>query len=192
MELDELKNKWKQLDDHIKSQDEKIQRLTDQVIAGKVKSPLTTLRRHCLIGAIFVPFMLPFFFWAYSFVGLTCGESQKLLLYTLTWIFVGFTFVRELYFVFELKKINMSKASAIESLKRTIKFRQHYKWGVTIDLFIGIAFIVVAFASMNEQFMYGGIVGGGIGGIVGAKMWRFYNRTINNLESALREWNEES
>lgn len=191
MELNELKNKWKQLDDHIKSQDEKIQRLTDQVIAGKVKSPLTTLRRHCLIGAIFVPFMLPFFFWAYSFVGLTCGESQKLLLYTLTWIFVGFTFVRELYFVFELKKINMSKASAIESLKRTIKFRQHYKWGVTIDLFIGIAFIVVAFASMNEQFMYGGIVGGVIGGIVGAKMWRFYNRTINNLESALREWNEE-
>ncbi len=191
MELDELKNKWKQLDDHIKSQDEKIQRLTDQVIAGKVKSPLTTLRRHCLIGAIFVPFMLPFFFWAYSFVGLTCGESQKLLLYTLTWIFVGFTFVRELYFVFELKKINMSKASAIESLKRTIKFRQHYKWGVTIDLFIGIAFLIVVFASMNEQFMYGGIIGGVIGGVVGAKMWRFYNRTINNLESALREWNEE-
>ena len=190
MELDELKNKWKQLDDHVKSQDEKIRQLTDQVISGKVKSPLNTLRRHCIIAAIFVPFMAPFFFWAYDFVGLTCGETQKMLLYALTLLFVGFTYFRELFFVIELKKIDVNKASAIESLKRTLRFRQYYKWGVTIDLFICIAFILVAFASMNEQFMYGGIVGGIIGGIVGAKMWRFYNRTINDLESALRKWNE--
>ena len=91
----------------------------------------------------------------------------------------------------ELKKINVSKDSAIESLKRTIRFRQQYKWGVTIDLLIGIAFITVAFASLNQEFMMGGIIGGIIGGLVGAKMWRFYNRTINDLESALREWNEE-
>ena len=191
MELDELKNRWKQLDNHVKSQDEKIRQLTDQVIAGKVKSPLTTLRRHCIIAAVAVPFLLPFFFWTYSFVGLTCGETQKTLLYALTCLFVSFIFFRELFFVIELKKINVSKTSAIESLKRTIRFRQQYKWGVVIGLFLGIAFLMVDFASMNEQFMYGGIVGGVIGGIVGAKMWRFYNRTINNLESALREWNEE-
>ena len=41
MELDELKNRWKQLDNHVKSQDEKIRQLTDQVIASKVKSHLT-------------------------------------------------------------------------------------------------------------------------------------------------------
>ena len=191
MELDELKNKWKQLDDHVKSQDEKIRQLTDQVISGKVKSPLNTLRRHCIIAAIFVPFMAPFFLWAYDFVGLTCGDTQKMLLYALTLLFVGFTYFRELFFVIELKKIDVNKASAIESLKRTLRFRQYYKWGVIIDLFIGIAFLLVAFASMNEQFMYGGIVGGFIGGIGGAKMWKFYNRTINDLESALHEWNED-
>lgn len=191
MELDELKNKWKQLDNHIKSQDEKIRQLTDQVIAGKVKSPLTTLRRHCIIAAIFVPFLLPFFFWSYDFVGLTCSESQKMLLHILTYLFVGFIYFRELFYVIELKKINVSKTSAIESLKRTIRFRQQYKWGVIIGLFLGIAFLIVDFASMNEQFMYGGIIGGVIGGFVGAKMWRFYNRTINDLESALREWDEE-
>ena len=191
MELDELKNKWKQLDNHVKSQDEKIRQLTDQVIAGKVKSPLTTLRRHCIIAAFFVPFLAPFFFWAFNFVGLTCGESQKILLYALTLLFVVFTYFREIFFVIELKKINVSKDSAIESLKRTIRFRQQYKWGVTIDLLIGIAFITVAFASLNQEFMMGGIIGGIIGGLVGAKMWRFYNRTINDLESALREWNEE-
>lgn len=191
MELNELKNKWKALDEHVKAQDKRITQLTDQIISGKVKSPLDTLRRHCIIAAIFVPFMLPFFFWAYDFVGLTCGESQKQLLYVLTWLFVGFTFVREVYFVIDLKGINISKATAIESLQRTIKFRKHYKWGVTIDLFIGIAFIATAFASMNEEFMYGGIVGGIIGSVVGAKMYRFYNRTINKLESALSEWNEE-
>ena len=71
MELEDLKNKWNALDNHIKVQDEKIRQLTDQVISGKVKSPLATLRRHCIIAVIFVPFMLPFFFWAYDFVGLT-------------------------------------------------------------------------------------------------------------------------
>lgn len=192
MELDELKNKWKALDEHIKSQDNKIQHLTDQIIAGKVKSPLDTLRRHCIIAAIFVPFMLSFFFWTYDFVGLTCGESQKLLLYTLTWLFVGFTFVREVYFIFDLKDINISKATAVESLQQTIRFRKHYKWGVTIDLIIGIVFLAVVFTSMNQMFMFGGIVGGIIGSLVGIKMYRFYNRTINNLESALREWNEEN
>ena len=89
MELDELKNKWRQLDEHVKSQDEKIRQLTDQVIAGKVKSPLTTLRRHCIIAAVAVPFLLPFFFWTYSFVGLTCGETQKTLLYALTCLFAS-------------------------------------------------------------------------------------------------------
>jgi hypothetical protein len=191
MELDELKNRWKQLDNHVKSQDEKIRQLTDQVIAGKVKSPLTTLRRHCIIAAVAVPFLLPFFFWTYSFVGLTCGETQKTLLYALTYLFVSFIFFRELFFVIELKKINVSKTSAIESLKRTIRFRQQYKWGVVIGLFLGIAFLMVDFASMNQEFMIGGIFGGIIGGFLGAKMWRFYNRTINDLESALREWNEE-
>lgn len=190
MELDELKNKWKQLDNHIKSQDEKIRQLTDQVIAGKVKTPLTTLRRHCIIAAVAVPFMLPFFFWAYNFVGLTCGETQKMLLYALTCLFVSFIYFRELFFVIELKKINVSKSSAIESLKRTIRFRQQYKWGVIIGIFLGIAFLMVAFASMNQEFIIGGIVGGVIGGGLGAKMWRFYNRTINDLESALREWKE--
>lgn len=192
MELDELKNKWKALDEHVKAQDKKINQLTDQIISGKVKSPLDTLRRHCIIAAIFVPLMLPFFFWTYDFVGLTCGESQKQLLYALTWLFVGFTFVREVYFIFDLKGINISKATAVESLQRTIRFRNHYKWGVTIDLIIGMVFLAVVFTSMNQMFMFGGIVGGVIGSLVGIKMYRFYNRTINNLESALREWNEEN
>ena len=191
MELEDLKNKWNALDNHVKVQDEKIRQLTDQIIAGKVESPLATLRRHCIIAAVFVPFMLPFFFWAYSFVGLTCGEDQKTLLYILTCLFVGFTYFRELFFVFELKKIDVNKTSAIESLKRTLKFRQYYKWGVIIDIYIGIAFLVVAFASMNQEFMMGGIVGGIIGGLIGIKMWKFYNRTINDLESALREWYED-
>ena len=38
MELGELKNKWKELDKHVKAQDEKIRELTDQIIANKVKS----------------------------------------------------------------------------------------------------------------------------------------------------------
>jgi uncharacterized membrane protein len=103
---------------------------------------------------------------------------------------VSFIYFREIHYVIELKKINVSKASAIESLKRIIRFRQQYKWGVIIGVFLGIAFLMVAFASMNQEFMIGGIAGGIIGGALGAKMWRFYNRTINDLESALREWNE--
>ena len=90
------------------------------------------------------------------------------------------------------KVINISKATAVESLQRTIRFRNHYKWGVTIDLIIGMVFLAVVFTSMNQMFMFGGIVGGVIGSLVGIKMYRFYNRTINNLEAALREWNEDS
>ena len=191
MELDELKNRWKQLDNHVKSQDEKIRQLTDQVIASKVKSPLNTLRQHCIIAAVVVPFLLPFFFWAYDYVGLTCPEWQKTILYALTILFIGFTLVRELYFIYDLSKIDICKDSAIESLQRTIKFRRHYKWGVLIDLIIGIAFITVAFSALNKEFMYGVFIGGIVGGFIGTKLYRFYNRTINDLESALVEWNSE-
>ncbi len=191
MELEELKNRWKNLDNHIKEQDKKIKQLTDQIIAGKVKSPLQTLRIHCIISAIIVPFLLPFFFWAYNFVGLTCADWQKSLLYALTLLFVGFSFARELYFIYDLSKIDICKDTVIESLRHTIKFRRHYKWGVFIDLIIGIAFIIVAFSALNKEFMYGGIVGGIFGGFLGAKLYRFYNRTINALESALLEWDNE-
>lgn len=191
MELDELKNRWKSLDNHIKEQDKKIKQLTDQIIAGKVKSPLQTLRMHCIIAAIFVPFMLPLFFLTYEFVGLNCPEWQKTLLYAITFLFVGFTFARELYFIYDLSKIDINRETAPESLHRTIKFRRHYKWGVLIDLIIGIAFITVAFSALNKEFMYGGFIGGIVGGFIGTKLYRFYNRTINTLESALLEWNDE-
>jgi hypothetical protein len=39
--------------------------------------------------------------------------------------------------------------------------------------------------------MYGGFIGGIVGGFIGTKLYRFYNRTINDLESALVEWNSE-
>lgn len=191
MELEELKNRWKNLDNHIKEQDKKIKQLTDQIIAGKVKSPLQTLRIHCIIAAIIVPFLLPFFFWAYNFDGLTCADWQKSLLYALTLLFVGFTFARELYFIYDLSKINICKDTAIESLRRTIKFRHHYKWGVLIGLIIGITLIIVVFSSLNKEFMYGGIIGIIFGGFFGAKLYCFYNRTINSLESALLEWDIE-
>lgn len=188
MEFEELKNKWKQLDEHVKAQDDKIRELTDQIIAGKVKSPLTVLKRHCVIAAVFVPFMLPFFFWSYSFVGLDCPEWQKILLYVLTWVFVVFTFARELYFVFDLKKINVGRDSAIESLRQTIRFRKHYHYGVLIDLVIGLVFVMVMCCSFNREFLYGGMVGGAIGAALGYKMFKYYERTIDELESSLREW----
>ena len=78
MELEELKNKWKELDKHVKFQDEKIRELTDQVISNKVKSPLAMLRRHCLVSVCFIPFLLPFFFWAFLFRD-SCMERIQLI-----------------------------------------------------------------------------------------------------------------
>ncbi len=191
MELDELKNKWKQLDEHIKVQDVKIKELTDQIMQGKVKSPLETLKRHCIISAILVPFLLPFFFFAYDFVGLNCPNWQKILLHTLTIVFVVFTFLRELWFIYDLKHINISKKSAVESLKQAIKFRKHYHWGVTIDIIIGLIFIIVIMYSFNNELILGGIIGLIIGSIIGYKMYRYYIHTIDELETALLEWSED-
>lgn len=192
MELDELKNKWKQLDEHVKAQDEKIRELTDSIISGKVKSPLTRLKTHCVISVIVIPFLLPFFFWTYSYMGLNCPGWQKTLLYILTWVFVVFTFVREIYFIYDLRRINVDRETAIESLKRTIKFRKHYHWGVMIDLVIGCVLLLVMMCSFNIEFVSGGIVGCIVGGIIGSKMFRYYVRLINELESAFREWDEQS
>ena len=52
MELEELKNKWKSLDKHVKAQDEKIRELTDQVTANKVKSPFQTEQIQPLVFLI--------------------------------------------------------------------------------------------------------------------------------------------
>jgi hypothetical protein len=188
MELEELKNKWKELDKHVKAQDEKIKELTDQVTANKVKSPLAMLRRHCLVSAIFVPFLLPFFFWCYSVSELNCPEWQKMLLYVLTWVFVGFIFVRELYLYFELKSINVGRETALEAMKRVIKFRKHYNGGVLIALVMGMAMLLVMFSSIDVSFAVSGTVGAVIGGIFGAKLYRKYIDAVDEMEKTLSEW----
>ena len=190
MELGELKNKWKELDKHVKAQDEKIRELTDQIIANKVKSPLVMLRRHCVVAAIFVPFMLPFFFWVYNYVGLNCPEWQKMLLYALTWLFVVFTFMRELYLYFDLKPINIGRETALEALKRIIQFRKHYNRGVLIDMVIGGVLMLVMLSSFDIAFLAGGLIGLIGGGIVGAKMYKKYIVAIDEMEQSLREWTE--
>lgn len=190
MELEELKTKWKQLDEHVKAQDEKIRELTDSIIEGKAKSPLTALKRHCIVAAIFVPFLLPFFFWTYDFIGLNCPGWHKILLHILTWLFVGFTFVRELYFIYDLKRINISRETATSALRNTIRFRKHFYYGLIIDAILGIVFLSVLWCSIDSRFIFSGIVGGIVGGLIGMKMFRYYVRTIDTLETALREWNE--
>lgn len=189
MELEELKNKWKELDKHVKAQDEKIKELTDQVTANKVKSPLAMLRRHCLVSAIFVPFLLPFFFWIYGFVGLNSPEWQKMLLYVLTWLFVGFIFVREIYLYLDLKPINVGRETALEAMKRVIKFRKHYNGGVLIAMVMGMAMLLVMFICIgNPSFIVGGLVGAVIGGIFGAKLYRKYIDAVDEMEKTLSEW----
>lgn len=191
MELDELKSKWKELDKHVNAQDEKIRELTDLVITNKVKFPLAMLRRHCLVSVCFIPFLLPFFFWAYDFVGLNCPEWQKMLLYVLTWVFVVYCFAREVYFIFDLKDINIGRESAMEALKRIIKFRKHYNNGVLIAAVIGAVFIWVMLCSFDSVFLLGGFVGLIIGSIFANKMYKKYILAINEMEQALQEWIDE-
>lgn len=188
MELEELKNKWKQLDEHVKIQDDKIRELTDQIVAGKVKSPLMLLRRHCIIAAIFVPFMLPFFFGAYYFIGLECTEWLRILLYILTSAFVLFTFAREMYFIYDLKHINIGRETALESIKRTIRFRKHFHWWLVADAILGFVFIAVFIACIGFKHILGASIGGLIGGTIGYMIYRKEIRAISDLESALSEW----
>lgn len=188
MELEELKNKWKSLDKHVKAQDEKIRVLTDQVIAGKVKSPLSTLRTHCIISVIVIPLLLPFFLGVFDFLGVSSPGWHEKLLYALTWVFVISLFIRELIFIIDLKQINVARETALESLARTIKFRKHYQWGVLIELFIGMAFVIVMMSALNREFLYGGILGVVIGAIFGSKQYNYYVNKIKELETALNEW----
>lgn len=188
MELEELKNKWKQLDEHVKAQDDKIRELTDRIMAGKVKSPLMLLRRHCIIAAIFVPFMLPFFFCVFYFIGLECAVWQRVLLYILTWAFVLFTFARELYFINDLKHINIGRETALESLKRTIRFRKHFHWWLVADAILGFIFLTTFISCIGFKYIVGGAVGGVIGGMIGYRIYRKEIHAINDLEIALREW----
>lgn len=188
MEIDDIKNKWRQLDEHVKVQDEKIRELTDAVVAGKVKSPLHTLRRHCLFGVVLVPLLLPFFFWAYSFVGLQGTESEKMLLRVMTVVFVAFTWIREIVLYVVLGRINVSRDSVLTSLRETIRFRKLYHYGVSIDLVLGLITLMLMFYCMNTAFIVGGIVGGIFGGAIGVRMYRYYKRKINELESSLLEW----
>ena len=191
MELEELKNKWKELDNYVKSQDEKIRELSDQVISNKVKSPSAMLRRHCVISVCFIPFLLPFFFWAYGFVGLNCPEWQKMLLYMLTWAFVVYCFALEIHFIFDLKDINVGRETALQAIKRIIQFRKHYKNGVLIAAVMGGVLMLVMLSSFNSAFLTGGIVGLIIGSIFGAKMYKKYINAINEIEQALQEWTTE-
>ncbi|MBQ7942237.1 MAG: hypothetical protein IJ328_07535 [Muribaculaceae bacterium] len=189
MDLDELKNKWKQLDEHVKAQDDKIRELTDQVMAGKAKSPLKRLKRHCLIGAVLVPLMLPYFLWCYEFIGLECSEWMEKTLYVMTWVFIMFTWVREIYLYMDLSRINVSRVTVVEALRGTIRFRKHYHYGVLIDLILGMITIVLMLLCFNKNLMIGGMIGGLIGGAIGFKLFRYYERKIDELESSLKEWN---
>ena len=127
----------------------------------------------------------------FDFLGVSCPEWHEKLLYVLTWVFVISLFIRELIFIIDLKQINVARETALESLARTIKFRKHYQWGVLIELFIGMAFVIVMMSAFNREFLYGGILGLVIGAIFGGKLYNYYVNKIKELETALNEWTEE-
>lgn len=190
MELEELKNKWRQLDKHVKAQDEKIRELTDQVMSGKVRTKLNTLLRHCRISVVVIPFLLPLFVMCYNFVGFDCPEWHRIFLYVVSVVFVLFVFIRELWFIYDLKQINVSRDSALVALNNTVRFRKHYQWGVLVAMILAVVLLASMLSAFNSVFQVGCIVGIVVGGIVGFRLYRYYKKIIDELETALREWSD--
>ncbi len=163
MDIDELKNKWQDIDCRTEKLEEENLRLSREIAAGKItgsKEKLTKSFKGSLAACFFLPILAPFtykvmemplwFSWAYAIFGIIMG-------------------IFSLVICFRLRKIDLSIMSVLTAFEESLKIKQTIFYArltgiVTGGILLTELAAVILFKN-NDLYMQMGFVGGLVVGL---------------------------
>ena len=188
MELDDLKNKWRELDGRLDCADVKIDRLTAEVAAGKfipAKQRLARMLRMQLLLLAFLP--LPFS----NILRYADNAGSDIAVQVLLGLFILAMLGRQVFLIVRLAGIDPVKQSVRDACAAVVRFRSCFLVGVGIGIVLGVPFIV-AFGIYASKFttpyvLYGFWVGLAVGVPLGVRVFLRMRNEINALRAALQD-----
>ena len=188
MELDDLKNKWRELGDRLDCADVKIDRLTAEVAAGKfipAKQRLARMLRMQLLLLAFLP--LPFS----NILRYADNAGSDIAVQVLLGLFILAMLGRQVFLIVRLAGIDPVKQSVREACAAVVRFRSCFLVGVVIGIALGVPFLV-AFGIYASKFttpyvLYGFWAGLAVGVPLGVRIFLRMRSEINALRAALQD-----
>lgn len=188
MELDDLKTKWRELDERLGRTDVKIDKLAAEVAGGKFISARQQLIRINRIG-IFLLMCMPL--WMGHISSCTSATSLGISLNVLGAFFIFAMLIRQIILLVLLRRINPERQSVREVCAAVLRFRRCFFAGVVIGIGLGVPFLVLIGIRANEMSgpytFYGFVTGLIIGLPLGIRIFIRVLREIRTLRTALQD-----
>lgn len=191
MELDDLKTKWRELDERLDDADVKIDRLTAEVAAGKFTSAKQRLAR-ILRMQLFLVAVLPMLFMNIFRYGDNpdAGIAVKVLLALFIMAMLG----RQVFLIITLSQIRPGTQSVREACAAVLRFRRWFLVGVVAGIALGAPFLIALgfyMSALTTPYMLYGFWAGLVVGIpLGVRIFLRMRNEINALRNALRDVDE--
>lgn len=190
MELEDLKQSWKQMDERLSTLDIENKELTRQVMNQKISTVRDKLKRKFMLGLAIV-LMLP------SMIHLNervIGNSFS----NFTWIALSILFItmaiRQIVWLRDLRGIDCLTQTVQEACVAEVRLRKHIKVGVGIGLLLVTPFFISFFLDLqqwgNVYVLTGASCGAVVGGVFGFFKLRKLMKDVDRLNHTLNEIKE--
>lgn len=190
MELEELKTKWRDLDGRLGRADEKIDRLTAEVTAGKMSSAKQRLTRLTRMGILLLV-MLPFFLLN---IFRHDGAGPDTAIVVLLALFVAAMLVRQVVLLSLLARIDPANQSVRETCAAVLRLRTCFIAGVGAGIVLAVPLLValgIYMGRMTTPYAFYGFVAGLVIGLpLGVRIFLRMWGDINRLRMALQDAEE--
>lgn len=190
MELEELKQNWKQMDEHLSALKMENKELTRQVMNQKITTVCDKLKRKFMLGLVIVLMIPNLIHLNERVIGNSFNDSTWIALAVLCMAMV----IRQIIWLRDLRGIDCLKQTVKEACVAEVKLRKHIKAGVGTCLLLVIPFFIFFFLDLqqwgNEPVMIGAACGLVLGLALGFYKLRKLFKDIDRLNRTLNEIKE--
>ena len=186
MELDDLKTNWRDLDGRLAGANEKIDRLTARVTAGKVVSAKQRLRRTILLGLAMLSALPMCLLNISRNAPVEPGVAVKVLLALFIMVMLG----RQVFLMILLARIDPARQSVYDACVAVLRFRMCFFVGVGIGVAVAVPLLValgIYCSRLDAPYILYGYVSGLVVGIpLGVRIFLRKLSDINDMRAALQ------
>ncbi len=192
MELDELKTKWRELDERLDRTEAKMRSMAAEITAGRLTSAKQRLTRTFRITAV-LPLLLPgCFMWIFRLLGADPGIAVHVLL----GLFFVAILVRQIILLRMLSKIDPGTMSVRDACAAVLRLRKVFLGGVIAGAVLAVPLLIalgIFFSTFVQSSLLYGFASGLIAGaLVGVKVFLRISGEINAMRDALRDTGDEA
>lgn len=187
MELDDLKKKWRELDERLISTDERIDRLTAEVTTGRFTSARQRLMRTLQLGVCMLLCM------PLIFANVLRYETirPEMAIVVLLIFFIVVMLVRQVVLIALLRRIDPARQSVFEACTAVLRFRTCFMAGAVVGIVVAVPFVVMVGIYLSRfdtpYVLYGFVAGLVVGVPLGVRIFLRMLRDINALRAALTD-----